>query len=186
MNCCNRPYNPNPVMSALTQPTVFPTNQAGQRLAKLFKISLAICTTSGTLSLVFRRPGIIYVALAAFCLTIIHHIYIYYLLRKKGRTSAITDNPSAEARFACLRNPLNSRLLTVLAVLLMLGGTTTIALIAVLNWWRPYEYRSSSTYMPLISSCFAVIEAGILVAIASGCRKLERETMWQSTQAVPE
>jgi hypothetical protein len=159
-------------MSDTPKRTVFPANRVGKHLANLFITSSVVATVSCLLSLVMLGMNSLWIVPAAFIVTITHHITIRRLLARKTQTTGIFINSPTEARFNCLARKTNFGFLILLAPVWLAGGA--IGIVVDVYGVETRENLTGSG-IDLISSSLAVIESGIVFAIAAFCWKLRNE-----------
>ncbi|KAB5594801.1 hypothetical protein CTheo_1780 [Ceratobasidium theobromae] len=157
---------------------IFPLNKTGRHLANLFIASSVFGILSFGFSMVFAGSTSIWLIPAAFSLTLIHHVVTRCKLTRSTHLNALNANSPAESRFSCLRHAANMSFLTFLALAWLAGGILNITFHA-LNMWELWpnhaELPPANVLVDLTSACAAIVESGLLVAIAVFCWKLGKE-----------
>ncbi|CAE6364604.1 unnamed protein product [Rhizoctonia solani] len=154
-------------MSGSTQYAVFPNSPAGRYLLYLLIPSPLISFISFILTKPFGRTSM-YLIPAAFFITTMHHTVIRCLLTRKPRVTTDINSPS-EARFGCLRHLISICIVGVSAALWLVGGISSIV-VNVSKWSGRYSPQD------IAAASFAIIEAGIVIAITVYSWKLRQES----------
>ncbi|CAE7180624.1 unnamed protein product [Rhizoctonia solani] len=153
----------------------FPNSPAGRCILYLLIPSPAISFISFILTKPIGSTSM-YLIPAAFFLTTIHHTVIRCLLARKPRVTTDVNSPT-EARFGCLRHPVSICIEGLLAALWLAGAISSI--ITNVSKWN-----NKNSPQDIAAASFAIVEAGIVVAIAVYCWKLRKEA--QSSWATPD
>ncbi|CAE6491535.1 unnamed protein product [Rhizoctonia solani] len=152
-------------MFGSTQHAVFPNSPAGLRLVLLLIPSPVISFISFIVSKPLGSTSM-YLIPAAFFLTTIHHTVIRVLLARKPRATTNINSPSEE-RFKPLHHIANIYAEGLLAALWLAGGIASI-FVNVSKWKK-------SSPQDLASAGLAILEAGLVVAMAVYSWKLRKE-----------
>lgn len=169
----------NPIMSGELGPverTLFPDNQTGRTLRHLSAASAVISSSLCMLAMA-RAPDIKPIYAIPFFITFWHHYINFLLLSGDIYTSGVLPNSPAQVRFKPLRLVANVLALVFLAVLWVLGATYNFKLYGVDEFYHWIQHYWYFTYAEseLIGVPLAVIEGGILIAMAVYCYKLRKE-----------
>jgi hypothetical protein len=171
-------------MASTTKRTVFPASQAGKHLASLFIASCVFGTISFGLSMSRFGGSSFFLNHAAFALTFVHHVTVRCLVVKKHASMTDANSP-AETRFRCLRHIASISLLVIFALIWFTGSMLTIighTEDLFESWPDRSKLPSTDVIVDLTSAAVAIIESGILIAIAVFCWKLRREANLERSQ----
>ncbi|CAE6464195.1 unnamed protein product [Rhizoctonia solani] len=153
-------------MSGSAQHTVFPNSPAGIYLLCLLIPSPIISFVSFILTKPFGSTSM-YLIPAAFFLTTIHHTVVRCLLARKPRVTTDINSPS-ESRFGCLHHLISICITGVSAALWLAGGISSI-FVNVSKW------SGRNSPQDITAASFAIVEAGIVIAITVYSWKLRKE-----------
>ncbi|KAB5594788.1 hypothetical protein CTheo_1767 [Ceratobasidium theobromae] len=170
-------------MTDTTKHTVFPASKAGKHLANLFIASCVFGLISFGFSMALFGAGSLWLIHAAFGVTLIHHVTVRCLIVKKTEPDVFDGNSPAGLRFGSLRHAFNICFMVFIALAWLAGGILSITF-QRLNMWELWYDQDPSAYVvaDLAADGAAIIESGLLMAIAVFSWKLRNEAAWERSK----